>query len=56
VGRNVLSVVAAVGYVNRLLVTGVWCGMTGAKEGEIGRTCSTHGRDEKCIQNLGLKA
>jgi hypothetical protein len=25
------------------------------KEDEIGRVCSTHGRDGKCIQNFGQK-
>jgi hypothetical protein len=25
------------------------------KEGGMGRECSMHGRDEKCIQNFGQK-
>jgi hypothetical protein len=24
-------------------------------EDELGRACSTHGRDEKCVQNIGRK-
>jgi len=27
----------------------------GIQEDEIGRACSTHGRDEKCVQSFGWK-
>jgi hypothetical protein len=26
------------------------------KEDEMGRACSTNGRDEECIQDIGVKA